>query len=133
MYKGFWSSKNRSQISTFGEIVFPDERIYRGQVNPKIGMDGKGTMIFKDQSVYVGNFKNNTFSGFGVFFDNQQKSIYKGEWLENQQHGEGIEIWKNTKIKRYIGDFNQGEKTGKGRLEMKDGSYIEGNFINGLM
>jgi hypothetical protein len=31
----------------------------------------------------------------------------------------------------YKGDYVNGEKTGKGRLEMRDGSYLEGNFIDG--
>ena len=40
-------------------------------------------MIFKNQSMYVGSFKDNQFNGFGVFFDNEDKSIYKGEWVDN--------------------------------------------------
>lgn len=46
MYRGYWSHKNRTQISTLGEILFPDGRIYRGEVNDEIGMTGKGVMIF---------------------------------------------------------------------------------------
>ena len=77
-------------------------------------------------------FKDNLFNGFGVYFDNDDKSIYKGEWVNNVEHGIGEEKWQDSDIKCFKGDYQYGEKSGQGRLELQDGSYFEGNFIKGI-
>lgn len=46
-YLGYWSVKYRNKVATLGELMFEDGTIYRGQISPK-GIDGKGSMIFKN-------------------------------------------------------------------------------------
>ena len=55
---------------------------------------------------------------------------YSGEWLNDLQHGQGEESWNNQKT-RYIGIFYKGKKSGKGRFEWEDGSFYEGDFVDG--
>ena len=55
--------------------------------------------------------------------------MYRGEWLNDQYHGNGIETWNYNTIK-YEGNFVEAKKTGKGRFEF-DGNYYEGDFIDG--
>lgn len=57
-------------------------------------------------------------------------AAYKGEWLNDLQHGEGEETWNNGS-NRYKGPFYKGKKNGKGRFEWEDGSFYEGNFVDG--
>lgn len=55
--------------------------------------------------------------------------MYKGEWLDDQYHGQGVETWNYGAIK-YEGEFVEGKKTGKGKFSF-DGNYYEGDFVDG--
>ena len=56
--------------------------------------------------------------------------MYKGQWKDDLYHGKGVErINKNTIV--YDGDFVEGKKHGKGKLEFSD-NYYEGDFENGM-
>jgi len=55
---------------------------------------------------------------------------YVGEWQDDLQHGEGEESWEGGKT-RYIGQFFKGKKNGKGRFEWEDGSFYDGDFVDG--
>lgn len=57
--------------------------------------------------------------------------MYKGEWLNDVYHGKGCETWNYNSIK-YVGDFKEGQKTGKGRFEYDNNSY-EGDFVEGQL
>ena len=56
---------------------------------------------------------------------------YSGTWLNDLQHGTGEESWNNGKTK-YTGMFFKGKKNGKGRFEWEDGSFYEGDFVDGF-
>lgn len=58
------------------------------------------------------------------------KKIYQGEMAHNLRNGFGIYQYDN-KFFRYEGEWKNGIKNGQGKLIMKDGSYIEGEFKNG--
>lgn len=58
------------------------------------------------------------------------KKIYQGEMAHNLRNGFGIYQYEN-KYFRYEGEWKNGIKHGQGKLIMKDGSYIEGEFKNG--
>ena len=55
--------------------------------------------------------------------------MYDGEWLDDQQHGQGTESWNYNKI-RFSGEFNMGKKTGVGRFDFEGGFY-DGEFLDG--
>ena len=44
-----------------------------------------------------------------------------------------MEIWGNpdSPEAKYVGTFYKGKKNGKGRFEWEDGSYYEGDFVDG--
>lgn len=56
--------------------------------------------------------------------------MYEGDWVEDLQHGHGIESWTDNGTMRYEGDFLTGKKTGKGKFEF-EGSFYEGDFVDG--
>ena len=49
--------------------------------------------------------------------------------MNDEKHGKGTEEWEFGKIS-YVGDFKDGQKTGKGVLSF-NGSKYEGAFVNG--
>lgn len=58
-----------------------------------------------------------------------KRSVYEGEWINDFQEGKGEESYDDGS--KYIGYFSKGEKSGKGKLILKNGiSYYEGEFLN---
>ena len=53
---------------------------------------------------------------------------YEGAWLEDFQHGRGIECWGYGA--KYEGGYKNGMKHGKGKFSWIDGSRYEGEFFN---
>jgi hypothetical protein len=51
-------------------------------------MDGKGKFKFKDGREYFGNYLNDLKEGYGIFTW-PKGMIYKGNWKQGKQHGEG--------------------------------------------
>jgi hypothetical protein len=53
--------------------------------------------------------------------------------MNDAQHGYGEEVWggEDSGRTRYTGTFYKGKKQGRGRFEWADGSYYEGEFIDG--
>lgn len=79
------------KVNTFGEVDkvngvnpcyvfrFNNDWGYFGErVNGK--KEGKGYMIFRDGRKYVGEFSNNTITGYGELYDATGKLITKGYW-----------------------------------------------------
>ncbi len=55
-----------------------------------------------------------------------ERGKYEGEWENGQRHGKGRLIWKNGKI--YEGDWRNDKLNGKGRLRWINGMEYEGEF-----
>jgi len=67
---------------------------------------------------YIGDWKDNKKSGFGIqFYQNGDK--YEGGWENNMRHGQGT-FWvyegKNKLRREYTGDFSKDMKTGRGTM-----------------
>jgi hypothetical protein len=65
----------------------------------------------------------------GTYANEVTSLSYCGGWNNEQPQGEGVE--KSNKG-TYRGEYNQGEKEGRGRFEWADGSTYEGTFLKGL-
>ena len=53
---------------------------------------------------------------------------YEGDWLEDKQHGKGVEIWPDGA--RYEGEYIDGKKQGIGSFKWADNSSFNGEFVN---
>ena len=126
-----------------------EAQYYHGSFNQKGQCQGKGIWT-KDGNVYYGNFKNDEFSGKGLFISpigdyyfgewkNSQlcgdgylvvnnKIVYKGKFYKNKKCGKGEEILPNGDS--YVGSFFDGEKNGNGSYIFNNGSVFKGNFKN---
>ena len=88
---------------------------------------GKGELITK-KIYYKGDFLNDSMHGFGKIIFLKEGHKYEGQFKNNRIEGWGILYWKNGD--RYEGQVKNGKMHGKGKYYYKDGKIYEGIFIN---
>lgn len=137
-----------------GTQVWSDGRVYSGQYFE--GLEhGIGTLTEPDQrSKYRGSFQKGKRHGQGVQIWGSM--VYEGAWKEDQVHGLGLLTWTETGASYkglfneglyhghgcfqsggngedgYIGQWENGLKSGVGKEYSSDGSVYEGDFVGGL-
>lgn len=82
-----------------------------------------------DGCEYKGELIQNIANGYGVF-RSKSAVTYEGDWVNDQQHGYGIEIGVDS---TYVGQFSEGLKSGLGIYNWKDGSNYEGEWSGNSM
>lgn len=130
-------------VEPSGEVQY-----YQGSYDIQGQCCGRGIWT-KDNNLYYGNFKNDNFSGKGVFItergdyiignwengklngegklvDNNGEVCYEGGFKDNKKNGEGDEFYPGGDV--YSGYFYNGLKNGKGIYSFANGSTYEGNF-----
>ena len=99
--------------------------IYEGDLNQKGQRHGLGKLVTQYYEL-KGLWKNDMFSGWG----RQSRcngEIYEGRFENGLLNGKGIFLDKKTN--KYIGEFKNMKKWGKGKL-ISDKIIYEGDFIN---
>lgn len=127
-YRGQRQKKKYKYWKGVGEIKYADGALYQGQTN-NYKFNGKGRMTHPNGDIYQGTWTDGTADGEGTFVQVTTGSTFDGDWVSDTQHGQGVETWENGRFK-YTGTFDQGIKTGFGRLDY-DGNIYEGNFLDG--
>ena len=95
---------------------------------------GRASEPFDSGDVYEGRFRNGRPDGRGVLRKADDSYIYDGDWCDGMMHGDGEIIWeKHKEYIRYLGEFKENIRQGRGMLETKDGTIYKGHFINGSM
>jgi hypothetical protein len=124
------------------------------------GLTKNGTLTFESGDKYEGSLENGVMAGFGKLTyskdDKNNREYYTGEFKNGKRHGSGKLVWKNGQMcegdwandtlngkgkviysvhdesmrKYYIGDFKDGKKHGRGRVENTLGAFYEGDFEN---
>lgn len=122
--EGMW----KEGILYYGRIMFPEGRIYEGEVLDCL-FDGQGKLIFPDGTIYEGSFSKGDRDGRGnmVWPDG---SKYWGEFSEDQLDGEGEFFWANGMY--YRGEFKQNKLHGKGELNRGKKNKYHGEFANNM-
>ena len=139
------------------QIIYENKGRYTGAVDSQRRPHGIGKFEFLDDSVYIGEFKNGAISGKGCIEDESIGYRYKGDWLNWEKNGPGIEeITKKGKTEifegrfkndlregygkliyrngdTYTGYFAEGKRNGHGILNWVDGQKYEGNWVRGKM
>eukprot|EP00401_Gymnodinium_catenatum_P065528 CAMPEP_0117616648 /NCGR_PEP_ID=MMETSP0784-20121206/85170_1 /TAXON_ID=39447 /ORGANISM="" /LENGTH=366 /DNA_ID=CAMNT_0005420435 /DNA_START=98 /DNA_END=1198 /DNA_ORIENTATION=+ len=123
-YLGQWKGNTRHGV---GKQTWTDGATFVGQWHNNYA-DGLGRFVHSDGDVFVGSWKRNAAQGLGVY-----TTTYSGEWVEDLQHGYGVEQWQGGS--KFHGPFHWGKKQGYGVYEWPDGSKYSGqwkaNSING--
>jgi hypothetical protein len=90
--------------------------------------EGHGILTLGDGSTYVGNFAQGQRHGYGKFTskEDDDEYEYEGEWRENLICGVGKMTFPSGKIacEKYVGDFVNDMRHGKGKLYDKTGALI---------
>uniref|UniRef100_A0A7S2JWF9 MORN repeat protein n=1 Tax=Leptocylindrus danicus TaxID=163516 RepID=A0A7S2JWF9_9STRA len=91
--------------------------------------EGKGAILWRSGSYFVGNFHASVRKGFGIY-RGSDGTRYCGNWKSGLRDGYGIAIEPKYQSK-YEGYWKNGRMDGVGKLEKADGSFFRGLFVNG--
>jgi len=111
-----WSSDIRDGSFT-GNVEFSTSSglLYRGEF-PALDTIVHANIIYSDGSSYSGSLLNNQRSGHGEFTwftsSGTIDAIYRGQWLEDLMHGEGVYWYSSSGYPRIEGEFEKGYPTG---------------------
>ncbi len=85
-----------------GKIIYSDNTIYEGEFLNGLA-DGYGKCNFSDGSTYIGYWKKNTIEGEGIYYEGNGRVI-KGFWQANElvKEDENISV---KKAERYYDDY----------------------------
>ena len=152
LYEGDWENNVQSGYgilyNCFGYKTF--EGSYKNDLKNGFGkiFSPFSNQIDKYFLWYEGGFVDDRIEGKGVFYSEDGQIIYEGELIDGNPHGVGklIGTWDNKFGECefdlmdvlnvgdiYIGEFNEGNITGKGKLIKLNGNIYEGEFENGLL
>ena len=79
-FTGFYKDGYMQQ----GLWVDPNGDSYTGQFGSNNMYDGFGVYNFKNESVYMGDYKNGRREGAGFFFNAEDKTYWTGYWLDDK-------------------------------------------------
>ena len=125
-------------LNTFNnEIIleYPENEIkeYKGNFKDD-KKEGLGTCIYINGNKYVGNWKNDSFDGYGQYYI-EDSIYYEGGFAKGKREGEGVEFYiegpKKGMIK-YQGTFHENLYNGYGEFYYRDGESYKGFWNNGV-
>lgn len=90
--------------------------------------NGDGTQYLSTGEILEGEFLNGKLHGHGRIYDKNRTLLYEGNWYYGKRHGYG-EYQDDRGL--YQGEFENGEKCGKGKYTLFNGEVYEGEFVNG--
>ena len=94
--------------------------------------NGYGNFYFDDGTgnYYEGQFKNGKFNGKGTKYNQDNKIIYEGDFVDGMMEGNGKLFYDNGSY--YVGEFKEGKRHGDGNEYDKNGKWLRGiTYYNG--
>ncbi|KAK9739210.1 MORN repeat [Popillia japonica] len=132
MYTGQF---NNNQMHGFGRMDMPNIGVYEGQWKEN-QQNGFGILKYSNGDVYKGYFKDGVPHGHGSYkqgnFTTSAASIYIGDWILGSKSGYGI-MHDIISGEKYLGNWNDNKKHGKGLIVTSDGIYYEGVFNQDIL
>ena len=92
-------------------------------------MSGSGKLWWKNkEDSYSGQIENGEVTGVGIMFFNDGSEV-EGEWVNGHIHGFGSIMYLNyDDFLKYVGEWKEDERSGRGTLFYKDKSQYTGDF-----
>ena len=122
--------KNFEFKGVFGErldiVCDEKDRIFFGERNQNGEFHGRGTCQYPEGVTYVGDFRQNIWSGSGKLYG-KKKLIYEGQFFQGTLEGKGRFHFNDGN--RYEGRFHNGEMEGQGSIFYRNGKKFEGLFV----
>jgi len=129
IYFGSWDIKTLKKEG-WGILLDKVGNKYEGGWDKDI-IDGYCRIISINGDYYEGEIANGIIEGNGIFYSDEKKMIYKGEFKNNCFDGDGEQIFQNFEKKIiYQGKFKNGKREGIGKIIFEDGNIYEGEFSN---
>jgi len=121
-YRGQWKGNHRNGV---GMQEWSDRASFTGHWRSSFA-EGLGQFVHADGDVFVGQWKQSAAQGLGTYYHKNGLTIYGGQWVEDLQHGHGVEKWDGGS--EYNGQFCWGKKQGYGVYRWPDGSMYSGQW-----
>jgi hypothetical protein len=93
-------------------------------------VNGKGTYIFSNGTIYIGEWKDTLFNGKGVLTCTDGM-VYNGEWKNAKKNGFGSLTYATGQ--NYTGYWRNGEFHGQGVLTLNADSILVGEWRDGIL
>ena len=118
----------KNQTKVYNNNDLNNVQIYNGELNYDNQRHGEGKLT-TTKYVRIGMWRNDKFTGWGRECKRNQESL-EGRFVNGLLNGKGIFL--NNKGEKYVGDFVDSRKHGKGEFTTKTIRY-EGEFNNNKM
>jgi len=119
---------NKKIKNGFGKMVYSDDSIFKGIFKENLAY---GICLYNDKQLeFYGEYLANIPNGFGICINHERKLMgkFEGNFLEE----EGIESLSTEKA-LYEGNFEKSKKSGIGTFRWADGTVYKGEFKNNTM
>lgn len=128
-YFGSWNP-NSIKKEGWGIFVDKDGNKYEGGWENDI-IDGYGRIISINGDFYEGQIIKGIIEGNGLFYSQEKKMLYQGQFKNNLFEGKGEQNFENFGNEiTYEGMFKKGKREGKGKILYGDGNMYEGEFFD---
>ncbi|NXJ08347.1 R10B2 protein, partial [Odontophorus gujanensis] len=124
IYKGMFSE---GLMHGQGTYTWADGVKYEGTFVKNVQMVS-GCYTWNDGSVYEGSIKNGLRHGFGFFRSGIHPVSYIGYWYKGKRHGKGTIYYDQEHKSWYSGDWVDNVKQGWGIRRYKSGNIYEGHW-----
>ena len=129
VYDGGWAEDKRSG---HGVLRYADGSVKEGEWKGDQLIE-KTEVLYDDGSRYFGETLDDAPHGSGTMTyapdDQWQRKAYTGEWKDGLRHGKGRMEWTFGDV--YDGDWVDGQMCGKGVYQFADGRLYSGDWKNG--
>jgi hypothetical protein len=88
---------------------------------------GQGVMKYLNGNIYMGEWKNDFFDGFGEYTWSDGRT-FKGCFKQDKMHGKGEVRWPDGR--KFEGEYKMDMVHGHGIVTLADGRAFEGEFCN---
>lgn len=117
-------------VTNKARITYPGSDIYEGEITTNYLRNGYGTYRYKNGDEYQGQWLNDQQSGEGKYLE-KGKAAKEGKWFQ----GKLSDIKETTQIydngEKYIGELKNGRREGFGIYYFNNGGTYEGYWHNG--
>lgn len=122
IYEGNWKDNKRHG---YGKQTFKNGTTYECMwIDDNPSAEVK--VNFSNGDIYQGNIRDYKYEGYGKYtYVFSGIGYYKGYWKNGEKNGHTV--FDNGEI--YDGDWKNGKRNGNGKMNFRDGSIIEGNWV----
>lgn len=113
----------------FGEIQYENGEIYKGEIINK-KREGVGKFYMKNGDYYIGRWHDDKAQGFGMQYYPSKKLKYRGNFDNNEYNDFGVYFYENGES--YEGFFRNSMANGIGKYHYINGDLYEGDFVDNI-